>query len=101
MASDGAKRPVSDPSADTTSLRIIRTTAIPVDEQNFTEIETAMLYVEKARSRAERAAEALRQNRAEPHLVEAMEEAERDLSELARRLRQNTYFAVPSAQTSL
>jgi hypothetical protein len=72
-----------------------------VDERHFTEIDAAMLYIEEARSRAERAAKALRSDGADAHLVEALEEAQEQLSDVARSLRQGTLFAVPSAQISL
>jgi hypothetical protein len=72
-----------------------------LDEQHFHEIDVAMLYVEEARARAERGAEALRRGGADPHLVEALERAESELSEIARRLRQGTLFAVPKEQLSL
>lgn len=60
-----------------------------------------MLYIEQARSRAERAAAALRKNGADEHLVDALTQAEQELSDLARRLRQGTFFAVPKEQLSL
>ena len=60
-----------------------------------------MLYIEEARARAERAAEALRREGAEPHLVEALERTRDELSDVARRLRQGTFFAVPKEQLSL
>ena len=72
-----------------------------LDEQHFEQIDVAMLYIEEARARAERAAETLRKSAAEPHLVEAMEHAERELSDVARRLRQGTFFAVPKEQLKL
>jgi len=72
-----------------------------LDEQHFEQIDVAMLYIEEARARAERVAETLRKSAAEPHLVEAMEQAERDLSDVARRLRQGTFFAVPKEQLKL
>lgn len=72
-----------------------------MDEAHFAEIDVAMLYIEEARVRAERAAEALRRGGAEPHLVEALERAEGELSDIARRLRQGTLFAVPKEQLSL
>lgn len=37
---------------------------------------------------------------AEPHLIAATVQAEEELSDLARRFRQGTYFAVPRNQTS-
>ena len=73
----------------------------PLDELHFAEFDVAMLYIEEARSRAERAADALRKADAEPHLVEALERAEDEISEVARRLRQGTLFAVPKEQLSL
>ena len=72
-----------------------------MDEQHFHEIDVAMLYVEEARARAERSVEALRRGGADPHLIEALERAEADLSDVARRLRQGTLFAVPKEQLSL
>ena len=72
-----------------------------MDEQHFGEIDVAMLYIEEARSRAERAADALRRGGADEHLVEALEKAEAELSDVARRLRQGTLFAVPKEQLSL
>lgn len=71
------------------------------DEAHFKEIDVAMMYVEEARSRAERAAAQLRRANAEPHLVEALEEARDELSATQKRLLQQTHFAVPSAQTTL
>jgi hypothetical protein len=72
-----------------------------LDEQHFHEVDVAMLYVEEARARAERGAEALRKTGADHHLVEALERAEGELSEVARHLRQGTLFAVPKEQLSL
>lgn len=72
-----------------------------LDEQHFEEIDVAMLYIEQARSRAERAAEALRKAGADDHLIEAMTRAQEELSDVARRLRQGTLFAVPKEQLSL
>lgn len=70
------------------------------DEREYREIDVAMLYIEEARCRAEGGAGALRKMDAEPHLAEAMERAQAELSEVARTLRQGTFFAVPSAQTT-
>ena len=71
-----------------------------LDQTSFKQIESTMHYVEEARARAERAAKELRQLGAEPHLIEATEQAQEELSDLARRYRQGTYFAVPRNQTS-
>lgn len=67
-------------------------------EASFEQVALVELTLEKSRARAERAAHALRNLDAEPHLVEAVERTQEELSELARRLRQSTYFAVPNAE---
>jgi hypothetical protein len=72
-----------------------------VNEAHFAEIEKTLLYVSEARGRAERAARALAKDGAEPHLVEALEEAERELEALGRTLMQRTYFAIPKEQLTL
>ena len=72
-----------------------------LDEEHFEEIDVAMLYIEEARRRAESAAAALRRNGAEQHLIDALEASERELSDVARRLRQGTFFAVPKEQLSI
>ena len=72
-----------------------------MDETHFAEIDVAMLYIEEARKRAERAAKALRDEGADAHLIAALERSETELSEVARRLRQGTFFAVPKEQLSL
>ena len=71
-----------------------------MDETHFAEIDAAMLYIEEARARAERAAKTLRAEGADAHLIEALEGAQEQLSDIARALRQGTLFAVPSGQTS-
>jgi hypothetical protein len=72
-----------------------------LDEKHFAEIDVAMLYIEEARERTERAMNALRAEGADGHLVEALEHSAADLSEVARRLRQGTLFAVPKEQLNL
>ena len=72
-----------------------------MDETHFAEIDAAMIYIEDARARAERAATALRDGDAEPHLIAAVEDAQEQLSEISRSLRQGTLFAAPTGQTSL
>ena len=72
-----------------------------LDEKHFAEIEVAMLYLAEARERAERAARALRAEGADAHLIEALERSTTELSDVARRLRQGTYFAVPKEQLNL
>jgi hypothetical protein len=46
-------------------------------------------------------AEAIERDGAEPHLVAALPEAERDLAELHRRLMHGTYWAVPKERLAL
>lgn len=72
-----------------------------LDEAHFAEVDVAMLYVEEARSRAERAAASLRAGNADPHLIEALEKTQEELSDVGRRLRQGTLFAIPKEQLSL
>ena len=72
-----------------------------LDEKHFAEIDVAMLYIEDARDRTERAAAALKAEGADAHLTEALERSETELSDVARRLRQGTLFAVPKEQLSL
>ena len=73
----------------------------PLNETHFSEVDVALLYVEEARARTERAATTLRSAGADGHLVDALERAEGQLSEVHRTLMQGTLFAVPAAQTSL
>lgn len=72
-----------------------------MNEAHFAEIERVLLYVSEARRRAETAVRALRKEGADAHLVEAAEEAERELERIGRMLMQQTYFAVPSDQLTL
>ena len=72
-----------------------------MDETHFAEIDVAMLYIEEARARAERAADTLRAEGADAHLIEALAQAQDELSGVARGLRQGTLFAVPNGQIKL
>lgn len=72
-----------------------------MDEEHFAEIDVAMLYIEQARERTERATTALRAEGADAHLVEALERSTSELSDVARRLRQGTFFAAPKEQLKL
>ena len=76
-------------------------TAQELDEKHFAEIDAAMLYIEEARKRAERAAAELRADGADAYLIEAMQRCEVELSDIARRLRQGTFFAAPKEQLGL
>ena len=74
---------------------------LPLDETHFAEIDASMLYIEEARARAERAVKTLRGEGAEPHLIRALEDAQQQLSDVAREFRQGTLVAVPAGQTTL
>lgn len=70
-------------------------------EEHFAQIANIELSLEKARARAERAAQALREDGAEAHLVASLEQVVANLSTTSRELRQGTYFAVPDEQTKI
>jgi hypothetical protein len=72
-----------------------------MNEAHFKEIEKTLLFISEARKRAERAAANIESDGAEPHLVAALKQAERELEELGRWLMQQTYFAVPNDQLSI
>lgn len=72
-----------------------------MNEAHFAEVEKTLLYISEARERAARAVRALAKDAAEPHLTEALEDAERELAGLHRQLMQATYFAVPREQLTL
>ncbi len=72
-----------------------------VNEAHFAEIEKVLLYVSEARERADRAAEKLRRDGADDHLVAALDKAEQDLEDIGRTLMQQTYFGVPKHQLTL
>ncbi len=71
------------------------------NEAHFAEIEKTLLYLSEARKRAEKAVKELKRDGAEPHLVTALETTERELESVARRLMQQTYFAVSKDQLEL
>lgn len=72
-----------------------------MNESHFAEVEKTLLYVSEARERAERAIRILERDDAERHLIEALENAERELLGLHRKLMQATYFAVPKHQLTI
>lgn len=76
-------------------------TIVFMNEVHFAEIEKTLLYVSEARKRAKNAIKELRRGNAEPHLVAALEDSERELEALGRLLMQKTYFAVPKDQLTL
>lgn len=72
-----------------------------MNEAHFAEIEKTLLYVSEARERAQRAARTIERDGGGAQLVEALQEADRELLALHRRLMQATYFAVPKEQLTL
>lgn len=69
-------------------------------ERNYEQVANVELTLEKSRARAKRAAENLEALGADPHLIDALERTQEELSATARALRQRTYFAVADSQTS-
>ena len=72
-----------------------------MNERHLSEVEKTLLYISEARKRAEKTARELKSDGAEPHLVDALLLAERELEAVGRKLMQQTYFAVPKEQLSL
>jgi len=70
-------------------------------EAHSIEVEKVLLYVEDARARARRAADAVAKDGADAHVVAALRAAERQLGELHTRLAQETYYAVADATLKL
>jgi hypothetical protein len=66
-----------------------------MNERQSSEVEKVLLYIGDARTRAKRAADSVRKDGADPHIVAALIDAERQLTELHRKLAQGTYYAVP------
>jgi hypothetical protein len=72
-----------------------------VNESHMAEVESALFVMSEARRRAERTARELAKDGAEPHLVEAMERAERELEATIDAFFKSTYFHVPKDQLAL
>lgn len=92
---------VRAPSAEAPRLADVSSELAYSDEAHFAEIDAALLYLEEARARTERAVATLRGARADEHLVRALEDTQERISEARKQLMQGTFFAVPSAQASL
>jgi hypothetical protein len=71
------------------------------DEKQYGEVDVILLRIEGARRRAESAARELRAAGAEDFLVEALEQAQAELSATAKKLIQGTFFGVPKEQLTL
>lgn len=70
-------------------------------ERQSSEVEKVLLHISDARSRARRAADTVEKDDADPHIVAALRDSERQLAELHRKLSQGTYYAVPDESMRL
>lgn len=70
-------------------------------ERQSSEVERVLLHISDARTRARKATEVVAKDGAEPHIIAALEDAERQLGELHRKLSQGTYYAVPDSSIRL
>jgi len=70
-------------------------------ESQSSEVEKVLLYVSDARTRAKRAADAVQKDGAEPHIVAALRETEKDLDALHRKLAHGTLYAVSDSTLKL
>lgn len=69
-----------------------------MNERQSSEIEKVLLHLSDARTRAKRAAEAVEKDGADPHIVAALADTEKQLANLHRTLSQGTYYAVPDTE---
>lgn len=72
-------------------------TVLPMTEKQLQEVERALLCIGDARTRTRKAADTVRKDGADAHIVEALEAAERQIADLHRQLMQGTYYAIPDA----
>lgn len=72
-----------------------------VNEEHMAQVELVLFEMSGARKRAAKVARALAKDDAEPHLVEAVEHAERELEAVIDAFFKNTYFHVPKDQLAL
>lgn len=63
-------------------------------ERQSSEVEKVLLHISEARTRARRAADTVEKDGAEPHIVEALRQAEKQLADAHRVLLQGAYYAV-------
>lgn len=72
-----------------------------VNEEHMAQVELVLFEMSGARKRAAKVAQALAKDGAEPHLVEAAEQAERELEASIDAFFKSTYFHVPKDQLAL
>lgn len=70
-------------------------------ESQSSEVEKVLLYVSDARTRAKRAADAVQKEGAEPHIIAALRETEKELDALYRKLAQGTLYAISDSSLKL
>jgi len=70
-------------------------------ESQSSEVEKVLLYVSDARTRAKRAADAVQKDGAEPHIITALRETEKELDALHRKLAQGTLYAISDSSLKL
>jgi len=70
-------------------------------ESQSSEVEKVLLYVSDARTRAKRAADAVQKDGAEPHIIAALRETEKELDALHRKLAQGTLYAISDSSLKL
>ena len=67
----------------------------------FQEVEATLLLLSEARERAERAAKMVATASGQEHVVEALEQVDRELLALHRQLMEGTLFYAPPADSQL
>lgn len=72
-----------------------------VNEEHMAQVELVLFEMSGARKRAAKVAQALARDGAETHLVEAVEQAERELEAVIDGFFKSTYFHVPKDQLAL
>ena len=68
------------------------------EDRHMEEVERTLFDLSGAVRYAKKSIDKLRKDGAEPHMVEAMEQAVVDMEAAHKRLMQRTYFAVPKAE---
>jgi hypothetical protein len=101
MGKKGKTERLEDAGSSDRGRSLHETMSAKSSEDSFEQIAIVELALEKSRARTERAAKTLRELDADPHLIEALERTQEEISATARHLRQSTYFAVPDSQTSI
>jgi len=70
-------------------------------EAHSSEVERLLLYISDARDRAAKSVDAVERTDGEPHIVDALQDAQRQLDELHRLLTQRTFYAIHTDELTL